>query len=265
MYILYVDESGDPGIGKGSQFLNLTGCAVFEGQWWRIDSNLKDLISRYFAAPLNPPSEIHAVDLFHRQNECRQLTAATRQALLSDYQGLITSFLPVEIKFFSIICDKNYWFRANPGKKGNDLYIALFEDLSSRFDLFLRRQYVSGQPNKGIVIVDHSKAALSQALLAFHKHQRKAGNRWAGNIHNIIETVFFLSSHESPGLQFADYASYAMWRFINSNDDSLIRNIAPFYDREPLGSTTNPGKWHGVKYYGTDRTIITRISTMWAP
>jgi hypothetical protein len=91
---------------------------------------------------------------------------------------------------------------------------------------------------------------------------QRQGTRW-DSLHNLVETVFFLSSHESPGLQLADLASYAVWRLVNANDDSIARRIAPIFDREPLLSRITPGKWHGVKYLGSDPTIKARIQAVW--
>ena len=51
------------------------------------------------------------------------------------------TLLSTELVMFSVIADKPDWFASNPGKSGDDLYAEMFEDLSSRFDLFLRRRY----------------------------------------------------------------------------------------------------------------------------
>ena len=52
-------------------------------------------------------------------------------------------------------------------------------------------------------------------------------------MYNVVETAFFLDSHESPGLQMAD----------------------------PGGRT--PGKWHGVKVLGADAAVEARLRTVW--
>src|SRR5437763_12411542 len=110
---------------------------------------------------------------------------------------------------FTVIADKQHWYGLNPGKNFEDLYAAMFEDLSSRFDLYLRRRYAEGAPCKGVIIADEHKQSLSTALKTNHRLFQRQGTRWA-TLFNLIETVFFLSSHESPGLQLADLASYAV-------------------------------------------------------
>jgi hypothetical protein len=137
----------------------------------------------------------------------------------------------------------------------------LSEDLSSRFDLFLRRRYAEGAPSKGIIIADPHKESLCKALKASHQLYQRRGTRW-DTLYNLIETVFFLESHESPGLQFADLASYALWRLVAANDNSIATLITNLFDREPLGSRINPGKWHGIKYLGNDAAMRARIAAI---
>src|SRR5260370_14955212 len=148
---------------------------------------------------------------------------------------------------FSVIADKHYWFTTNAGKTGDDLYAELFEVLSSRFDLFLRRRYAEGAPSKGIIIADPHKPALSEALKTNQRIYQRRGHRW-DVLYNLIETVFFLASNESPGLQLADLAAHACWRLVTANADSIPTLIQPLFDSEPLSSRINPATSHGTQH-----------------
>lgn len=261
MYLLYVDESGDPG-QYGSSHLVLGAVALFEGKWRYLDADLRNLIDRYF--PTSPkPSEIHLAPLRSGKQEYRALDAATRQKLLDEFCGIVTSLLSTEITLFTVVADKSWWFGQNPGKTGDDLYAELFENLSSRFDLYLRRRYSEGAPSKGIIIADPHKVALSASLRTNHRLFQRSGNRWNPQ-YNLIETVFFLDSHESPGLQLADLCSYSIWRMVTAKDTALATVLANTFDREPLTSRVNPGKCHGVKYLGADPAIRSLISHVWS-
>ena len=182
--------------------------------------------------------------------------------MLRDFCDLATSLLPTELTMFAVIADKAHWFANNAGKTGDDLYAEMFEDLSSRFDLYLRHRYADGSPSKGIIIADPHKASLCEALKTQQRLFQRQGHRW-DVLYNLIETVFFLDSHESPGLQLADLASYAVWRLVNSNDNSMARRIFELFDREPMTSRINPGKWHGIKYMGVDAAICARLDAVW--
>jgi hypothetical protein len=260
MYLLYVDESGDPG-PSGSHFLILGAAAIYEGKWLPLERDLRALIDRYFPVPPKP-TEIHLADLRKGKKEFRSLTPARRQQLLNDFCGLALNLLSTELVMFSVIADKPHWFAANPGKTGDDLYAELFEDLSSRFDLFLRRRYAEGAPSKGIIIADPHKPSLSDALKTNHRMYQRKGHRW-DILYNLIETVFFLESNESPGLQLADLSAHALWRLVTANDISIATIIQILFDREPLSSRINPGKWHGVKYFGNDPAMRARIHAVW--
>jgi hypothetical protein len=90
-YLLYIDESGDPGI-RGSSHLILGAAALFVGKWLALDRDLRLLIDRYFPAPPKP-TEIHLAELRSGKNEFRSLTRARRTDLLNDFCSLATNLL----------------------------------------------------------------------------------------------------------------------------------------------------------------------------
>jgi len=261
MYLCYLDESGDPG-RNGSTYLMLSGAALFEGRWRNVREDLDQLIARYFPPPAIRPPEIHLVDLRRGRGPFRGMSTNQKSSLIADLCRIATTNLSTELKLFTVIAHKPTWFASNPGRTENDLYSDLFEDLSSRFDLFLRHRYAEGSPNKGIVIADPHKPDLSSALKAKYGKFQQTGNRW-GRVYNLVETVFFLGSHESPGLQLADLCSYAVWRAITANDNSIISQISPMFDREPLNSARDPGKWHGVKCLTRDTATQAILDAIW--
>ena len=260
MYLCYVDESGDPG-PNGSKFLILTGAALFEGKWQHLQRDLLLLGQKYWPGD-DSKKEFHLNELRSGKGIFRVLSEVQRQNLQNDLCNLVNSLYAAELRAFTVIADKQLWFSQNPGKSGDDLYLELFENLSGRFDLFLRRRHSDGFPTKGIIIADPHKKQLSKAIQARHHFAQQFGNRWA-SIHNLIETIFFLDSRDSPGLQIADLLSYSVWRLVASNDSTLASKIYDCFDREPLASSKNAGKWHGVKYLGDDLDIEERISLIW--
>ena len=262
MYLCYVDESGDTGQGRGcSRHLLLGAAALFEGRWSYVQKDFEDLLTHWFPIPPRP-REIHSSDVRAGRNEFAALQRPQRQALLSDAYRIVTSLLDTEVRLFTIVVDKADWFARHPRKTGEDLYEHAFEDLVSRFDLFLRRRYAEGQASKGIMICDPCSSGLTTALKAALRRFQSAGTRWA-NLYNVVETVLFLESHESPGLQMADLCSYAVWRLVEYNDASFVMQLAGAFDREPLTATRHPGKWHGVKYLGHDPAVAAAIQAVW--
>lgn len=257
MYLLYVDESGDSG-RRGSKHLLLGGAALFEGKWRSVQSELAVMLERYFPNVADRPRELHCTDIRRGRSAYSQLTPRDRQALLDDACGMVNALGPTEVALFTVVFDKAWWFSRNAGKSGDDLYLELFENLVARFDLFLRRRYRDGQPAKGLIIADPSKPALSKALRTAVLQFHQTGTRWA-QLHNVIESVLFLESHESPGLQLADLCSYAVWRAAEYDDAGLAIKLKNAFDREALTATVNPGKWHGIRYDGPHNSPVRAI------
>ena len=219
------------------------------------------MVRDLFPHPQKPPSELHFKDIRTGSKEFRAVDPAFREQLVNRFCELIMGMHESEIRLFSVIVDKTQWQSRNPQGTGQDLYNDAFEELSGRFDYFLRRRYAADRPSKGMIIADLQNSDASRALKGRHTHVQSAGTRYS-SIRNIIETVLFLGSHESPGLQVADLCSYAMKRLIESNDDSLIRRIGYAFDREPMTSSVNPGKWHGIKYLGNDDVVMHRLNSI---
>ncbi len=263
MYLCYVDESGDPG-ERGSHFLVLTGVAIFEGKWRQLRDEFSHLIDRYWSMGGTRPTEIHLSELRQARGPYRTLTSQQRTDLVVELCAIATRLLSTEIRAFTVIADKRAWFHQHVGKNGDDLYVEMFEQLASRFDMYLRRRHSEGAPSKGVIIADPHKKQLTRALQTQHVHAQLHGNQWS-SIYNLIETIFFLHSHESPGLQLADLFSYAVWRLVATNDPSVAHRLAGCFDREPTNSAKNPGKWHGVKGIELTPPALAIIRTVWPP
>jgi Protein of unknown function (DUF3800) len=264
MYLCYVDESGDPGLGgRGSKHLLLGAALLFEGRWVHAKTEINTLLTKYF--PTAPrPRELHCTEIRRGRNECSRLTWQQRRDLLDEFCQLATAMLDVELRMFTVVYDKAWWAARNPGRTGSELYVEAFENLVSRVDLFLRRRYAEGRPSKGLFVVDPHTTDLSTALKGALAGFQDGGTRWA-NIFNVIETVMFLHSHESPGLQLADLCSYAVWRLVEHSDAALAQNVSSCFDREPMTSAKNAGKWHGVKYFGPDPVVDAALRSVWGP
>jgi hypothetical protein len=264
MYLLYVDESGDTGLAGGSKHLLLAGVALFEGKWRWLKDELEFLLTRYFPNAAERPVEIHTADVRKGRVQYSKLTQAQRLQFLADTCAIIHRLNERELTFFTVVYDKKWWWQRHPGATGDDLYQSAFEDLVSRFDYYLTRRLAEGEPSKGIIIADPRSAAFSSALRKSVIRFHSVGTRWA-KLRHVTESVLFLGSHESPGLQLADFCSYSVWRLVEAADDSLARRLTHCFDREPIKSVIKPGHWHGVRYYGDDTAVQARIRKLWPP
>ena len=137
-------------------------------------------------------------DLRRGKKEYRTLSPDRRVSMIADYCQVVGQLLPTELRFFTAIADKKWWFARNPRKTGDDLYAMLFEEISSRFDLFLRRRHAENAPTKGMIVADPHKPDLTKALIKNHNIFQRHGTQWA-KVHHLIETVFFLKLMRFPG------------------------------------------------------------------
>lgn len=261
MYLCYLDASGDSG-ERGTEYLVLSGAALFEGVWAHLQGDITNLLATAPARKGMPARELHAVDIRGRTNAFRGLTKEQSERLLRGFCAITKRYLPNELRFISAFAHKPTWFAAHRGRSGDDLYAELFEQLASRFDLFLKRQFARGYPSKGMFIADEDRSELKLALRRHLKGFQSEGTRWAPT-YNLIEALHFLDSDESAGIQLADLSAYAVYRLISCGDESLARQLSEVFDREPLTADTNAGKWHGLKSITNHPPSITRMQIVW--
>lgn len=261
MYLCYVDESGDPG-KAGSKHLVLGAAIVFEGVWLHVRAAIEHLLTSAFPPPMTAPPELHLSEIRKGRGAYGQLPVASRQKLFADYCQLVGNFLAKEVSFIAVGANKGRWSARHPGKSGYDLYGALFEQLASRFDLYLRRRHAEDEPSKGMVIVDEHSTNLSKSLRLQYGQFQRLGTQWSPT-YNLIENAMFLASHESPGLQLADLCSYSAFRLLESGDRSIVDQVQSVFDREPMTAARNPGKWHGVKFLELESSVEALVRKVW--
>jgi predicted RNA-binding protein Jag len=97
-----------------------------------------------------------------------------------------------------------------------------FEELSSRFDLFLKRKQdsttepVRGASAKGLIVLD--KTAYEETLQNLVRSYRSGGNRWGSQLRQICEVPLFAESRASRIVQLADHIAHAVFRRYNAQD-----------------------------------------------
>lgn len=218
MHLLYLDDSGSVN-NKEEDYIVLGGLSLFEPQVHFITQELDKLAESI--DPKNPQAvEFHASKIFSgkihpwdkmSQNERRGIIKAVLKVLADSYETA---------RAFACAIHKSSYPGADPMEMA-------FEDLCSRFDLYLSRLRGAGDRQRGLIILDDTtyETSLQKLALAF----RSLGTRW-GVIHNLIEAPLFISSHASRGVQLADHVAYAVFRRYNAGDTSYFDIIASKFD-----------------------------------
>lgn len=222
MYILYLDESGTD---SDSSYFVLAGLAVFEREiyWYAQDV---DALQQKYLPDIDYPVEFHASPL--RQKDSAKvpepfncLTLNERRQLIKDMYQIIRSRRGV---LFGVAIEKAWCVKEEP-------YERAFEDLTSRFDLFLRRiNATAGEhEQRGIIAVAESSYRRNLEILG--ERFRGGSTRW-GQLRTISDVPFFLPARNTRMLQLADFCANAIFGRYNAGLTADFDIIALRFDRE---------------------------------
>lgn len=223
MHLLYLDDAGSAGNSK-EDYLVLGGVSLYEAQSYFITQKLDELAENI--DPANPHGvEFHASACYSRRE--RPWKALTQQ----DARGTIKSVLDVldsaydTARAFACVVHKASFPDRDPME-------VAFEDLCSRFDLYLNRLRADGDAQRGLVILDKStyETTLQQMSVEF----RTIGTQW-GIVKNLADTPLFVDSRASRPIQLADHVAYAVFRRYQSGDTQYLDRFArKFYSEDGI-------------------------------
>lgn len=218
MYLLYVDESGhsaDP----NQEFFVLAGVAVFERRGYWISKKLDDIAARF--NPSNPAEiELHGSPMKQGRDQWNLHNRADREQAIIDSLECITAH--ADVRLFASIVNK-----AAIGPK--DPVLVAFEQLTTRFDAFLRRLHRKKDTQRGLILFDES--AHEESLQSLATTFREVGHSW-GVLNNLSEVPVFLDSRASRLIQLADLVAYSVFRNWERKDSKYYDVIRNSFDRE---------------------------------
>lgn len=224
MYLLYLDESGEPNFGDQTNFV-LGAVAVFEGEIYKLSVQLDDIQRSYFPH-LKMPLSFHATDIHGARGQFRALLRSEREALMSElYSTIHVAAFPRLVAFAT---DMHVSAAENEDQVLHDT----FQDLIQRFNTFLKRQHQAGHTQKGLVIIDQAHQKNYRQLLASFQRE---GTEF-GYIMNIIDIPYFAGSHDTRMIQLADLCAYAVFRNYEHSDPKYFDAMLERFDkRNPNG------------------------------
>jgi hypothetical protein len=229
MHLLYLDDAGSAA-NPDEDYLVLGGVSVFEAQANYITSQLDALAQTL--SPEDPESvEFHASEIFAgRQRPWDKMAKDERRGVIKQVLRILAGAYDSARAFACAIHKLSF-----PGRDPMEL---AFEDLCSRFDLYLQRLSASGDRQKGLIILDESSYETSLQRLA--KDFRSIGTRWRV-IRNLADIPMFVNSRASRVVQLADHVAYAVFRRYQASDTSYFDIIGPKFDAVD-------GRIHGLSH-----------------
>lgn len=222
MHLLYLDESGsvtDP----NQEYFVLAGVCVFERKTHWVEQELNTVASRF--APKNPYSvELHGSPMRSGRDGWKNFPLDDRLQAIKDSLRLgIQNYYPKGVRLFGAVVKKSSLSGVDPVEHA-------FEQLSSRFDLFLKRIYAKHQEaQRGIILFD--KSSTEQRIQTLSREFKYSGHAW-GKTKNFAEVPVFLDSKASRLIQLADLVAFALYRFHEHSDNSFYDIIKYCFDKE---------------------------------
>lgn len=234
MHIAYLDESGTQ---KDARYFVLAGLIVFERNTLFLARELERIQAKYLprysdtaafhAASLRAPSQ-RVPAPFNR------LSQDERFQLISDVYQVITDS-PARIITVAI---EKAAIEGDPYERG-------FEEIVSRFDLFLRRIYRErGKAQSGLIVVAESTYRKNLELQA--RRIAQEGHRW-GEIYNLADIPYFAPAQNTRLLQLADFIANAVFGKYESGHAKNFDRLIPKFDQDA------DGRIHGLVHLVRNR------------
>lgn len=230
MHLLYVDESGNPDSQQDRYFV-LGGIAMFERIPYFLNEAVNRLETQFF--PANPV-EFHAQSIVsHAEEPWKSLPAEKRLAILNGLCEIITTH---QVVLFAVALERST--TAEPVTRA-------FEELCSRFDLFLARLHSAGDQQRGLIIFDETRyESRLQMLLGEY---RSSGTRHR-RLRNFADVPFFTDSKSTRLLQLADFIAYSVFRRYERADTRWLDKIISKFD-------TADGTIHGLVHLTSNYSV----------
>lgn len=235
MFLLYLDESGNPYAGDDSVFV-VAGIAIFERQVYFLSKELDSIAQQYFP-DAQDPVEFHAREISqHHLAPWSSLSSQRRHEILLRVYTAIKDAHEAGVTLFGAVVDK-----PRASETGDDPLLVAFEQVCQRFDLFLARLCEAGNEQRGLVVIDRSRE--EERIRPLVTEWRTRGTRF-GKIRHFADAPLFADSKATRMLQVADFVAYALYRRYERQDARFLDLVQERFHKDP---TT--GRFHGLYHH----------------
>jgi hypothetical protein len=236
VYILYLDESGNPGDPADRHFV-LAGVAVFERSVHYIAESIDRIQANHF--PGSPPIEFHANAIRSGRGFWRDVEKEKRERVLSDIGTAVQRSNEPGLVLFAAVVQKDYELH------GENAIRKALEEICNRFNIFLKvREKEHNDNQRGLLVF--AESTYQQRAKVWVNDFKRLGTQW-GTLNRVCDIPYFASTRETRLLQIADYVSHAAFLLHERSDPSLIRPIIHRFDHKG-------GIFHGLVHVGRGKT-----------
>lgn len=241
MHLFFLDESGTPPSPTGHQdrYFVVGGLAIPDGVWHKVRDSFHgmkvrrkingEVKWRYFAA------QNHDV-----ANPMREMEQAQRDEIRIELYQIICA--TKSIKSMACVACIEAAYKTSFVTCSDDLYHHTYKPLSERFQYHLQDlSKIVGRTETGIIVADHRGAKPDAKFRQAHERLLKSESDYTSSYQSLIESLFFLPSDISVGIQLADMVAGAVWRKFEKDDDRFYRLLEPSIRKSPTGNVDGFG------------------------
>lgn len=221
MYLMYVDESGDCGIGASpTRFFVLSGIVIHELRWRDYLDQLIDFRKRMktkYALYLR--DEIHAAQFINHPGELSRIPRNDRLSIIRLFAEELATM--ADINIINIICDKS------TKSPDYDVFTACWMVLIQRLENTIGSHNFRGPFNadeRGMILPDNTDVGKLTKIVRRMRRYNPIPNKGIFGqgyrnllIKNIIEDPFFKDSRNSYFTQAADLSAYLLYQYKSPN------------------------------------------------
>lgn len=232
MYLMYVDESGDPGmINSPTRHFVLSGLVVHELSWLpTLDALVAFRRRMRDAFGLKLREEIHAAHFIRGNDELSRIAKYDRLAILRHFADELAS-LP-DISVINVVVDKE-------GKSdAYDPFERAWQALIQRFENTIGYRNFRGPANaddRGMIIPDGEPLKkLNQLLRRMRRHNpipSQVGGYRSLLLRKVIEDPIYRDSSHSLLIQAADLCAFLLYQRLAPNGYMRKKGGARYFDR----------------------------------
>lgn len=221
--IIYIDETGSVGAGASNQpVFTVVAVIVPESSVRPLAESMESLARTHLGAvPVG--FEFHGSKLWQGSQYWSGKQPAQLLAAYSDVIGLLQVH---GIKMAHASIDKPCFSRKYDGRHDSDIYLLALQFL-------LEKVEARGTSDLKIVVADQAKEQELRAVKLVADLQTTTSGIVPGQqIQKVIDTLHFVRSSDSPGVQLADMVAYILQRkwYKRDKDQRLVEAISEMYD-----------------------------------
>jgi hypothetical protein len=235
MHIFFLDESGTPPnpAKLRDKYFVVGGLVIPDSVWGKVRDALVgmklrrnisgELKWRYFA-------EANVDDA----NPMRLLNQQQRNEIREELYQIICG--TKSIKAMACVACIEEAYRRPDLQTADDLYHYTYKPLSERFQYYLQDlSRTVGRTETGIIVADHRGPQPDARFRKAHENLLRPAGKSTSDYKNLVESLFFLPSDTSVGIQLADMVAGAVWRNFEKKDNFWYCRLEPALRRSATG------------------------------